>query len=556
MKTYPRRIHQIFFTTIRLIGLEKAPSCTVRRIPRHTFALLIVGASMVWAGAAMADGAAGEANHPDQVAGAPSIDRVIVQLRPGLAGRQRAGGRPGIGRIPGDLPPEPLGWGQAQLIDRDIERFEARLDAVAALEMRPLFAPLPANEERAREIGLDRYYLLQVDAGQRTDQVAAGLARDFPRLIDRAEADYYGELASLPPDDVHFELQYGLHNTGQSISGNVGVAGADVRALDAWSLTTGSPDIVVAVLDAGVNEHDDLVGRLVPGWNAVNPGGPTGDFCQSHGTRVAGVVAANKNNQIGVAGMAPETKVMPIVIFAGCTGNEADTANGVVYAADAGADILNMSLQFPVGTQALRDAIIYARGEGAVVIAATGNFGSSIAFPARWPEVIGVGATTNTDAPWSSSNSGPEISVAAPGRDIWSLVNFSTYSFQSGTSFASPLVAGIAALMLTLDPALSHDEIQSILETTADDVHLPGFDHQTGHGRVNAFAALNAVLDQLAPPSPDLNDDGVVDVFDLLILLDAWGACPDEGSCPADLNRSGVVDVFDLLILLDAWGAV
>ncbi|TVQ51421.1 MAG: hypothetical protein EA377_12610 [Phycisphaerales bacterium] len=489
--------------------------------------------------------------------------RAIVQFRPGIRPAERPDGRAQVERIavipPNENDDQPIAPNLNQIpihqIDAELDQLNAQLDAWGVDIVRPLFDPAPLNEELAREIGLDRYFVLEMAPALGVPEVVRELRR-FDAVVESAERDHLGELASDPPNDVHFDLQYGLHNVGQSVSGNAGVPGADVSALAAWEITTGSPDIIVAVLDAGVNEHDDLVGQLVEGWNAVNPGGPTSDFCQSHGTRVAGVVAAKKNNEIGIAGIAPNAKVMPIVVFAGCNGTETNTANGVIHAADQGAHVLNMSLQFNFAGNVMRDAIIYARESGAVVIAASGNFGSSVAFPGRWPETLTVAATTNADTPWSGSNAGPEVTISAPGRDIWSPIGTSSYSFQSGTSFSSPLVSGVAALMLTVDPSLTHDEIQDILIMTAEDVHLPGFDPQTGHGRIDAHAALLEVESRLpSDPSADLNGDGVVNVLDLLLLLNDWGPCPSGGAeCPADLNQDGEVNVLDLLLLLNEWG--
>ncbi len=530
------------------------------------------------AAAALAIGAVGAASAGDRVAadepvqapvqpvalpGDAAEGRAIVRFRPGFLPAERPDGRPQVERIanvpPNDDVDQLIGPVQHQmpihLIDAEVDQLNAQLDVWKVDAIRPLFDPAPVNEALAREIGLDRYFVLEVAPALGVPEVVRELRR-FDAVVESAERDHYGDLASEPPNDIHFELQYGLHNVGQSISGMTGVPGADIRALAAWEITTGNPDIIVAVLDAGVNEHDDLDGQLVEGWNAVNPGGPTGDFCQSHGTRVAGVVAANKNNEIGIAGIAPKVKVMPIVVFAGCNGTETNTANGVVYAADQGAHVLNMSLQFNFAGDVMRDAIIYARESGAVVIAASGNFGSSVAFPGRWPETLTVAATTNADTPWSGSNAGPEVTISAPGRDIWSPTGTSSYSFQSGTSFASPLVSGVAALMLSVDPSLTPDEIQDILIITAEDVHLPGFDPQTGHGRIDAHAALQEVESRLpTDPPADLNGDGVVNVLDLLLLLNDWGSCPTGGAqCPADLNRDGQVNVLDLLLLLNEWG--
>jgi subtilisin family serine protease len=210
-----------------------------------------------------------------------------------------------------------------------------------------------------------------------------------------------------------------------------------------------------------------------------------------------------------------------------------------------------MSVQFYSGTQALHDAVKAAYDSGIPILAASGNNQAPgiVAYPAKWPETIAVAATNNRDEHPSFSNSGPEVDLAAPGDDIYSLSGLSGYAYKDGTSFSTPLVSGLVGLMLTLDPTLTIEEIRTILVGTADDVEAPGFDTLTGWGRLNAHAALLAVLDGLAVPG-DVTGDHIVDVQDLVAVFISWGECD---ACPADLDYDGVVGIQDLLIVLLNW---
>jgi subtilisin family serine protease len=188
------------------------------------------------------------------------------------------------------------------------------------------------------------------------------------------------------------------------------------------------------------------------------------------------------------------------------------------------------------------------------MVAAAGNNAPcgvpSVRYPARWPETIAVAAHSNRDARASFSNCGPQLDVAGPGDTVWSLLDASAYQWLSGTSMATPHVSGTVSLMKALDPDLAPDEIKLILQTTAVDLEDPGFDDQTGYGRVDAHAALLQVQAGLA----DLDGDGVVGVFDFLLLLQGWGACPADPGCAGDIDRDGQVAVNDFLLLLAHWG--
>lgn len=412
----------------------------------------------------------------------------------------------------------------------------------------PAAASRATHEVLARTIGLDRWLRIQLEPGADREAILAAI-KAIP-IVEYAEIDGVGGLASGidDPDDTFFSLQWGMSNTGQLVAGVAGVPGADVRAREAWELSTGGDVIIVATLDSGAYEHIDLDDRIVPGWNIPQDSSNTNDVCVSHGTHVAGIIAAIGNNATGVAGMCWNARIMPVIVVDPCSGYESWAADGLVWAVDQGADAVNISLQYYTGTEYFHDAIQYAAGLEVPLIAATGNYADTIAYPAKWDETIAVGAIANTDIRWSGSNFGTEIDLVAPGHDVYSTQLVASYGMKSGTSHAAPHVTGMVALLLSHDPSLTNDAIRDILLSTARDISLSGFDEATGWGCLNARAALEVIF----PPEPDadLNGDGIVSGFDLTILFAYWGAC--EG-CIADLNGDGLVDGFDLVILLSQW---
>ena len=474
-----------------------------------------------------------------------------------------------IVRVMSGVKPGSLANGRTTLIRTDAgRRVAARasrelaqtLAAFNMIDIRPALAVQPANEQLAAQLGLDRYYRINVPPGSNTPALVAAMAR-FGGLIELVELDGIGGPATVIPDDPNFAMQYWLENNGQVVQGIAGALDADTDMPEAWEISTGTDDIVIAVLDAGIDPHAELAGRLVPGADVTvdPPDSDTANVCMSHGTFVSGVAAANADNATGIAGVNWAAQIMPVKILTGCTGPESYVASGIVYAVDVNADVINMSLQYFAGTQLLHDAVLYAHEQGVPMIAATGNQGNaSVAFPAQWNEVIAVGATNNNDARWASSNYGPEIDVMAAGVSIWSLDGVSGYKFWNGTSFSVPQASGLVSLMLAVDPSLDKQTIQEILQETADDLQAAGFDNFTGWGRINAHQALLAVA--AVPLVGDIDGDDEVGPGDLAQLLAQWGACPapESGDCTADIAPQpvgdGVVGAADLAELLANWG--
>lgn len=500
--------------------------------------LLASGVARAGAAAAPARIDRGPVGLPD-VEGGYSSTHLFVRVREGVQSRRLPDGR--------------LSFGPQQGTPAATTAVAAALRKAKASAATPFFAGV-ADQALARDLGMNRVYRVEVPLGSDTPGLAAALA-PFTTLFDRVELDGVGGLAGVP-NDPQFGNQYALHNTGQSIGGISGLSDADIDAPEAWDLAAArgldTSTVTIAVLDSGINEHVQLAGRVLPGFNIPDNNAITVDECQSHGTHVSGVIAATGNDGVGSTGLAWQAKLTPYVVVNPCTGFESSVAAALTLATDAGHRLVNMSLQFYTGSSTLRDAVLYAYAHDVIMVAAAGNNNNSaVAFPGRWPETICVSATTNTDAKASFSNFGPEVDVCAGGDVIRSLTGTTGYGDKSGTSQATPSVTGTIALMLAWNPSLKPDEARQILITTATDIGAAGFDNNFGYGRINAYAAL------LATPSGvpnDLDNDGAVNAGDLAIILGAWGTCADcEVGCAADLNGDCFVDPTDLAILLGSW---
>jgi type VII secretion-associated serine protease mycosin len=276
-----------------------------------------------------------------------------------------------------------------------------------------------------------------------------------------------------------------------------------IGADSVWSTTTGS-GITVAVVDSGSGPHPDLTANLLVGKTyfglAESPDGNDVDN-QGHGTHVAGIVAAASNNGIGGSGVAPNAKIIPIhVLDTNGQGDARDVANGVRFAADSGAKVINLSLGGATESATLTQAITYATEKGALVIAAAGNGGPTSApkWPAALDLTIAVTAVDSANRAASFNQRGDYIDLAAPGVSIVSTAN-GDYAALSGTSMAAGFVAGAAALLFAAEPRATNTQVRDILLTTATDIGEPGRDLVFGTGLVNMVAALQA-LRQLYPP--------------------------------------------------------
>jgi subtilisin family serine protease len=273
----------------------------------------------------------------------------------------------------------------------------------------------------------------------------------------------------------------------------------------AWNYTMGSPDIKIAILDSGIlASHPEFVGRVLPGYDFVNnDSDPNDDY--GHGTHVAGIAAAGANNGVGMLGVCPRCSIIPVKVLdqynQGTWGN---VAAGILFAVDAGANVINLSLGGQSTIQAVEDAIRYATQQNVLVVAAVGNGRSDVPFyPAAMAEVVGVAATRNDDTRWSLSNYGSFVEISAPGYAVYSTYHdlnnaYHGYNYMSGTSMAAPHVAGLAGLLFSQNPGLTVEALRTLMRTTAVDLGDPGWDGYFGHGRIDAFAALAAGAPVLA----------------------------------------------------------
>lgn len=308
-----------------------------------------------------------------------------------------------------------------------------------------------------------------------------------------------GSLPAGPPripTDRRFANQWALHNTRQT----GGTEDADIDTPEAWSVMTGTSNIMIAVIDSGIDyTHEDLNdGRVRTDIDKdyINNDNDALDD-NGHGTHVAGTVAARTNNGAGVAGIMWQAKLLPLKVCNSKGNCNADhIAAAIRYAANQGARVINMSLGGSC-SQTIADAVNYAYfDKGVVIVAAAGNNGGSIGYPAQHAPVIAVGATDHNDSRAYFSSYGDELDVVAPGVTILSTVPQNGYDTFSGTSMAAPHVAGVVGLLLAQRPELKNSQVHQILRTSADDLGQSGFDRHYGFGRVNAYQAL-----QTATPS-------------------------------------------------------
>jgi subtilisin family serine protease len=257
----------------------------------------------------------------------------------------------------------------------------------------------------------------------------------------------------------------------------------------AWNVTRGL-GVTIAILDSGVDAaHPDLAGAMLPGWNVYDNNSDTRDV-YGHGTKVAGAAAAIGNNSGGVAGVAYQARIMPMRVtdLSGWAWTST-LSQGLTWAADRGARVANMSFQGVCSSSTVLSAAQYFRNKGGVAVAAAGNTGALLS-GSQSSALTCVTATTSSDARASWSSYGAFVDVAAPGVAIYSTTRGGGYASVSGTSFASPIVAGVYALMKAANGSLAPSTLDKILTSTARDLGTAGWDQYFGWGRVDAAAAV------------------------------------------------------------------
>ncbi len=378
-----------------------------------------------------------------------------------------------------------------------------------------------------------------------------------------AEPDFiFSGRGGLFPNDPAFTAGdlWGLHNTGQG----AGVANVDLDAPEAWDIQTGDPSVIVVVIDTGVqHDHPDL--NLIPGADftsdfSSHPGGPVNSF-DNHGTPVAGCISAVFNNNLGVAGIAPNCRVASArpFISSNPNGNWTTQVSWTVTALEwaysvAGSRITNNSNGYGFTSSSIANKYASTLQDGMIHFASAGNDAvTTPGYPANLPSVHAI-SSIDSDGDLSSFSNSGDIAFAAPGAAIlttdrtgpdgWTTTD---YTYAWGTSFASPYAAGVAALLRSQDPFSSPEEVAASIGETAKQL---GSQNDFGAGLPSAYDALLHLTNCLNVP--DLNGDGEVKEVDVAILLAAWG--PAEPDQPEDLNDDGFVNGADLAMLLARWG--
>ena len=355
-------------------------------------------------------------------------------------------------------------------------------------------------------VGLDHARQIVAALGVREDGIlpATGvLVLSLPDQVD--EAGFANALASRP--DVEFAELDRIVRPAEVTPNDPWFANWEghlkrIQAPAAWSTTTGSPNVVIAILDTGVDAtHEDLVSKLVPGWNSNNNNSNTSDV-SGHGTAVAGTAAAASNNGMGVASVCWGCMIMPVRV-SDASGNATYSAiaSGLTWAADHGARVANISY-IVSDSSVVTSAAQYFQSKGGVVASSAGNY-STFSNSSDNPYILTVSATDQSDVIYDYSNTGKNIDLAAPG-DSFSTQMGGGYVSTGGTSYSSPIVAGVAALVMSANPSLSGAQVQNILKESADDLGALGWDSTYGSGRVNAaravsMAAGGPIVDVLPP---------------------------------------------------------
>lgn len=315
-----------------------------------------------------------------------------------------------------------------------------------------------------------------------------GLENNLFGLVEYIEKENEIKIASNS-DDTYFTQQWGL---------------AETYIPYVWSYTTGASDVYVCIIDTGLSrDHSDLSSNIFKkGWD-YSSGGEVLDDPDGHGTMVAGIIGADTNNYIGIAGISSNTSIVPLKIP--MIGEYYDTSKiieAVYDAADSGCDIINMSLGGPSFSATFNSAIQYAYNKGSIIIASAGNSaneGNPINYPASYNNVISVGAVDDYLYRSDFSNYNNYVDVVAPGEDILTTNNQNWYSYASGTSFSAPHVAGIAALIKSVKPDLTTNMFMDLIKTTSGDYGTYGYDIYYGYGLIDAASMLNKLFKPTQP---------------------------------------------------------
>jgi len=345
-------------------------------------------------------------------------------------------------------------------------------------------------------------------ARQYNARVRNASARLNSMILEFPQADTNSKLKTLSENPVveyaepnyRYSVNFTVNDPKSKEQNGLAVAGL----AKAWDITMGDPKLVIAVIDTGADlSHPDLKNKLVKGYNVITRGETPPMDDNGHGTHVSGIAAAQTDNKTGIAGAAPKCRIMPIKVLdeRGSSNDLLNIALGIIWAVDNGAKVINLSLGGP-DSKTVRKAVEYALYKNVVIVAAMGNDSEKVMkFPAGIPGVISVGSVDFDKSRSSFSNWGEWISVVAPGSMIMSTLptkefnmefegKSRNYDYLDGTSMASPIVAGVVALMLSRNPQMTPAEVKNKLESTATDLGKTGFDEEYGNGLINAARAV------------------------------------------------------------------
>lgn len=431
---------------------------------------------------------------------------------------------------------------------RSLKELEKKLKSLGMISCKPLFK---GKRQNVSSRLLSSVYLARFPRKKNIHPLIRYI-KNFPS-VKHAEPNYIHRIFTIP-DDPDFSLQWALHNIAQS----GGTEDADVDAPESWDVEQGNSAVVIAVVDTGVDyTHTDLIDNLwhnpgeVPdngiddddngyvddtvGWDFVDisdgghaapgedisePDNDTMDF-HGHGTHVAGIAGAVTNNGTGIAGVAWNCQIMPVRAgYKTASGDglieSDDAAQAIVYAAENGAKVVNLSWGDEDHSQIIEDAINHAVNLGALICAAAGNYDlDNFFYPAALENtaIIAVGATNDHDQKWSFSNYGSWVDVSAPGVDIYSSLPQDTYGWYSGTSIATPHVSGLAALILSHFPGINPIGTRARIMHTADVLlDLDGMNSTSG--RINFYTALTENINLADISLKKEVDNATVDVFE------------------------------------------
>lgn len=473
---------------------------------------------------------AGELENFDARVDALAGNLVFIPVRAGqnsIAAAERLSAKPGVQFA---SPVYDAGTMQLAETDEFLARFKTNLTAsdIAAFNQQNGVTQVSALPYS------DRVLILKPNAGNSRSAREMANAYVEAGVVEFAEPNFLlretaprklaAEIVQTPasvPNDPNFDLQWGLQNTRQFQGA---VQSADIKAVNAWNITQGASNIVIAVIDEGVDAaHPELAGKVLAGRNTLfnnsDTTPKTGDY---HGTAVAGVAAANSNNGTGIAGVCWYCKILPVKVAerdaqGNWTATFASLASGIDWAWQNGADVLNnswtMSSGDPSGTvlQAILNARTAGRNnKGSTIVFASGNENNStVSYPGSLNSyVIAVGASNwcdqrktpsndvcnNNNTRWGS-NYGSALDLVAPGEAIYTTCNVnqcnnSSYAYLSGTSLAAPFVSGTIGLLYSLNPNLTPAQVQQVLQNGAKDLSTAGRDNATGYGRLDAYASI------------------------------------------------------------------